>query len=71
MTELFVTQGVPEHIRSYNGSEFTAMVLRQWLKRLEVETLYIEPGSPRENGYNESFLGKLRDELLMASSSIP
>jgi len=64
LTELFVKHGPPEHIRSDNGSEFTARVTRQWLKRLGVRTLFIEPGSPWENGYNESFNGKLRDELL-------
>ena len=61
---LFVTRGVPEHIRSDNGSEFTAHAVRDWLKNLGVSTLYIEPGSPWENGYIESFNGKLRDELL-------
>ena len=55
---------MPEHIRSDNGPEFTAKVVRGWLKRLGVRTLYIEPGSPWENGYIESFNGKLRDELL-------
>jgi putative transposase len=64
ITELFVKHGPPEHIRSDNGSEFTARVVRQWLKRLGVQTLFIEPGSPWENGYNESFNGKFRDELL-------
>jgi putative transposase len=64
LTELFVKHGPPEHIRSDNGSEFTAKVVRHWLKRLGVQTLFIEPGSPWENGYNESFNGKLRDELL-------
>lgn len=64
LTELFVFRGVPEHIRSDNGSEFTARAVRGWLERLGVKTLYIEPGSPWENGYNESFNGKLRDELL-------
>ena len=64
LTELFVKQGPPEHIRSDNGSEFTARVVRQWLKRLGVQTLFIEPGSPWENGYIESFNGKFRDELL-------
>ena len=64
ITELFVKHGPPEHIRSDNGSEFTARVVHQWLKRLGVQTLFIEPGSPWENGYNESFNGKLRDELL-------
>jgi transposase InsO family protein len=46
------------------GSEFTAIAVRQWLRRVGVKTLFIEPGSPCENGYNESFNGKLRDELL-------
>jgi len=61
---LFLSRGIPEHLRSDNGSEFTAKVIRGWLKRLGVKTLYIEPGSPWENGYIESFNGKLRDELL-------
>lgn len=58
------TRGVPDHVRSDNGSEFTAKVVRDWLQRIGVKTLYIEPGSPWENGYIESFNGKLRDELL-------
>ncbi len=62
--DLFIRRGVPEHIRSDNGAEFTAHAVREWLKRLDVKTLYIEPGSPWENGYIESFNGKLRDELL-------
>lgn len=62
--ELFLERGVPEHIRSDNGPEFTARAIRQWLRELGVKTLYIEPGSPWENGYIESFNGKLRDELL-------
>ncbi len=61
---LFLFRGVPEHIRSDNGPEFTAKAVRKWLKRMEVKTLFIEPGSPWENGYIESFNGKLRDELL-------
>lgn len=61
---LFVFRGIPEHIRSDNGPEFTAKVVRKWLNHLEVKTLFIEPGSPWENGYIESFNGKLRDELL-------
>ena len=61
---LFVFRGIPEHIRSDNGPEFTAMAVRKWLNRIGVKTLYIEPGSPWENGYIESFNGKLRDELL-------
>jgi transposase InsO family protein len=64
LSDLFLRRGVPEHIRSDNGSEFTATAVRKWLKRLGVKTLYIEPGSPWENGYIESFNGKLRDELL-------
>lgn len=62
--DLFVRHGPPDHIRSDNGAEFTAQIVRDWLARLGVKTLYIEPGSPWENGYNESFNGKLRDELL-------
>lgn len=62
--KLFVTHGPPEHIRSDNGPEFIAKALRQWLQQLQVKTLYIEPGSPWENGYCESFNSKLRDELL-------
>jgi putative transposase len=64
LTDLFVRHGPPEHIRSDNGSEFTAKVVRHWLKRLGVQTLFIEPGSPWENGYIESFNGKFRNELL-------
>ena len=55
---------MPEHVRSDNGAEFTAGVVREWLGKVGVKTLYIEPGSPWENGYVESFNGKLRDELL-------
>ena len=61
---LMLRHGIPKHIRSDNGPEFVATVVRQWLSRLGVETLCIEPGSPWENGYIESFNGKLRDELL-------
>lgn len=64
LAELFLARGVPAHLRSDNGPEFVARALRQWLARLQVQTLYIEPGSPWENGYIESFNGKLRDELL-------
>ena len=64
LTDLFVRHGPPDHIRSDNGSEFTAKAVRDWLSRIGVKTLYIEPGSPWENGYNESFNGKLGDELL-------
>jgi len=62
--QLFIFRGIPEHIRSDNGPEFTAKAIRKWLNRLGVKTLFIEPGSPWENGYIESFNGKLRDELL-------
>jgi transposase InsO family protein len=64
LTHLFVLRGVPAYLRSDNGSEFTAKTVRQWLERVGVRTLYIEPGSPWENGYVESFNGRLRDELL-------
>jgi transposase InsO family protein len=64
LSDLFVRRGVPDHIRSDNGSEFTAKRVREWLERVGVKTVYIEPGSPWENGYVESFNGKLRDELL-------
>ena len=62
--ELFIFRGIPEHLRSDNGPEFTAKAVRRWLNRLDVKTLFIEPGSPWENGYIESFNGKMRDELL-------
>ena len=62
--DLLVLRGIPEYIRSDNGPEFTAREVRRWLSRLGVKTLFIEPGSPWENGYIESFNGKLRDELL-------
>jgi len=62
--QLIIFRGIPEHIRSDNGPEFTAKAVRKWLNRLGVKTLFIEPGSPWENGYIESFNGKLRDELL-------
>jgi len=64
LSQLFNEKGVPDHIRSDNGPEFIANRVRCWLKRQGVQTLYIEPGSPWENGYIESFNGKLRDELL-------
>jgi hypothetical protein len=63
-SDLFVRRGVPRHIRSDNGPEFTARAVRGWLDRVGVKTLFIEPGSPWENGYIESFNGKLSDELL-------
>jgi len=61
---MFAIRGVPDHLRSDNGPEFTAKVVRHWLARVGVKTLFIEPGSPWENGYVESFNGRLRDELL-------
>ena len=64
LSELSVMYGVPEHLRSDNGPEFIAKGLREWLAKLGVETLYIAPGSPWENGYTESFNSRLRDELL-------
>ena len=64
LADLFVRHGPPEYLRSDNGPEFTAKLVRRWLGRVGVEMLFIEPGSPWENGYNESFNGKLRDELL-------
>jgi len=64
LSHLFVTEGLPDYIRSDNGSEFTAKILQDWLHKLKVKTAFIEPGSPWENGYNESFNGRLRDECL-------
>jgi putative transposase len=61
---LFMVRGVPRFIRSDNGPEFIADAVKKWLKDRGIETLYIEPGSPWENGYIESFNGKLRDEVL-------
>ena len=61
---LFAVRGSPKHIRSDNGPEFVARKLTKWLKQAAVETMFIAPGSPWENGYVESFNGKLRDELL-------
>ena len=57
-------RGRPEHLRSDNGPEFVAQIVRRWLNQAEVKTLFIAKGSPWENGYVESFSGKLRDELL-------
>jgi putative transposase len=64
LCDLFITRGIPAHIRSDNGPEFVALALRQWIAAVGAKTAYIEPGSPWENGYVESFNGKLRDELL-------
>ena len=57
-------KGLPKHIRSDNGSEFIAEIIREWLDGIDCETIYIEPGSPWENPYIESFNGKVRDECL-------
>lgn len=64
LSGLFIAEGIPDYIRSDNGSEFTAKQVQQWLAHLGVKTAYITPGSPWENGYNERFNGSLRDELL-------
>ncbi len=64
LESLFVQRGTPQYIRSDNGPEFTAKAVRSWLAQLEVQPLFITPGSPWENGYVESFNGKLRDECL-------
>jgi transposase InsO family protein len=64
LMELVVARGVPENIRSDNGPEFIAQAIREWLGASGIGTLYIEPGSPWENGYAESFHARLRDELL-------
>jgi len=64
LAELFIERGPPAHIRSDNGSEFIATAVQAWLGQIGVKTLYIAPGSPWENGYNESFDGSLCDELL-------
>jgi transposase InsO family protein len=64
MADAMLVRGIPEHIRSDNGPEMTAKIVRSWLAGVGAKTLYIEPGSPWENGYCESFNGKLRDELL-------
>ena len=64
LSGLFLLRGTPEYLRSDNGSEFTAKRLMSWLRDLGVITLYIEPGSPWENGYCESFNSKMRDEFL-------
>ena len=64
LADLMMQRGVPEYIRSDNGAEMTATAVRDWIQSVGAKTLFIEPGSPWENGYNESFNGKLRDELL-------
>ena len=64
LTQLFCSRGTPDYIRSDNGAEFTCHKVRSWLEQVNVKTLFITPGSPWENGYIESFNGKLGDELL-------
>ena len=64
LTNLFILHGLPEHIRSDNGPEFTSKAIRKWLGNLKIGPLFIEPGSHWENGYNESLNEKLTDELL-------
>jgi putative transposase len=68
LADLFTDRGLPEYIRSDNGPEFAAAQIRTWLESLGVGTLFVEPGSPWENGYVESFNGKLRDECLNGES---
>ena len=64
LADLFLTRGTPSHIRSDNGPEFAATAVKEWIAGVGSRTAYIEPGSPWENGYVESFNGKFRDELL-------
>ena len=64
LTGLMTTRGIPDHIRSDNGGEFRAKAVQKLLGKVGVKTLYIEPGSPWENGHNESFNGRLREECL-------
>ena len=64
MSDLFILRGVPGFIRSDNGPEFVAQAVRDWIAAVGARTAYIEPGSPWENGYVESFNARLRDELL-------
>ena len=63
-------RGIPEYLRSDNGPEFVAREVRKWRARLGTGTLYIEPGSPWENGYCESFNGKLRDDFVVPPSKL-
>jgi transposase InsO family protein len=63
-SQLFLLHGLPDYLRSDNGAEFTATAVREWLHRLDVQTLFIEPDGPWENGYNKSINGKLREEML-------
>ena len=69
LTDLFILRGVPAYIRSANGPEFIAEAVRGWIKAVGAKTAYIEPGSPWENGYCESFNGRMRAELLNSEIS--
>jgi len=64
LSDLFILRGVPDHVRSDNGPEFVGKAVREWITAVGARTAFIEPGSPWENGYCESFNSKLRDELL-------
>ena len=64
LTDLFILRGIPGYIRSDNGPEFLAEAVRRWITTVGATTAFVEPGSPRENGYIESFSARLRDELL-------
>lgn len=64
LTDLFILRGAPRFIRSDNGPEFIAQAVRGWIAAVGAQAAYIEPGSPWENGYCESFNGRFRDELL-------
>ena len=66
LSDLFILRGVPGHVRSDDGPEFVARAVREWIAAVGAKTAYIAPGGPWENGYRESFNGKLRDELLNA-----
>ena len=65
LAELFAMRGVPTSIRSDNGPEFVAGAIQRWLRHVSVETRYVAPGSPWENGYAESFHSRLQDEFLV------
>ena len=64
LTDLFILRGIPAYVRSDNGPEFVAEAVRRWITAVGARTAFIEPGSPWENGYIESFNARLRDELL-------
>lgn len=64
LSDLFILRGIPQYIRSDNGSEFIAKEVRNWIEAVGAQCAYIQPGSPWENGYVESFNARLRDELL-------